>query len=82
MLYGTRLWRRAEVSQLWGGTREQGGSKKEGRKEVMHAAGRKERNVDAALPALSVECPITPDVTTLLPRGRNNGISYPRHRAD
>lgn len=38
-----------------GDTREQGGSKGEGRKEAIHAAGRKERNVDAALPALSVE---------------------------
>lgn len=58
-----------------GDTREQGGSKGEGRKEAIHAAGRKERNVDAALPALSVESGITADVTTLLPRGRNNGIS-------
>lgn len=58
-----------------GDTREEGGSKGEGRKEAIHAAGRKERNVDAALPALSVEWGITADVTTLLPRGRNNGIS-------
>lgn len=47
-----------------GRTRGERGRKegrKGGRKEAMHAAGRKERNVDAAL---SVEWPVTADVTT------------------
>lgn len=48
MLYGTRLWRRAEASQLWEvHVSKVEARRKEGRKEAMHAAGRKERNVDA-----------------------------------